>query len=136
MNMNSAGELARWAKRYLIIAMIISAFWILSALGTLWLGDKLSLRPIVVLGLLVWAVWISHLLGLRATSSILAAILSMSYAPAGVFVLMTPGPAKFLGLIPLAFAVFLYFYSTKTWALSERFWLGQSRQKAEGSNPG
>lgn len=130
MDENSSGVLARWAKQYFIIAIIVSGFWVLSALGTLSLGEKLSIRPIVILALLVWGVWISHLTGLRATSSILAAILCMLYAPAGVLVLMTPGPVRFFGLIPISFAVFLYFFSTKTWALHEQFWLSESNRKA------
>jgi hypothetical protein len=134
MNENSSDVLARWAKLYFIIAIIISGFWTLSVLGALSFGEKLSLRPIVILALLVWGVWISYLAKLRATSSILAAILSMSYLPAGILVLTTPGPVRFFGLIPLAFAVFLYLYSTKTWAAHEHFWLGESKRKAESHN--
>jgi hypothetical protein len=58
----------------------------------------------------------------------------MLYASAGALVLMTPGPVRFFGLIPTAFAVFLYFYSTKTWALHEHFWLSESKRKAESNN--
>jgi hypothetical protein len=131
MNENSSNVLARWAKWYLLFALIISGLLIINVLGMIAFGEKLSIWPKVILLLLVWGVFISQLIGLRVIPSILAAILSMICAPAGVLMLLTTGPVKIIGLIPLAFAVFLYFYSTLTWALHEHYWLSESQRKAE-----
>jgi hypothetical protein len=132
---NTRGALARWAMGLLVIAIIISALWIFSVVTAkiLWPGQKSTLWPSIIPTLFVWGALLFGYIGLRATSSILAAILSMLYVGAGGLMLFTPGPLRFFGLLPLLFAVFLYFYSTKTWALHEEFWLKVSSQEAAGN---
>ena len=137
MTENSSGTLTRWALGLLVIAIIILALWILSVatIKFLWPGQKLSIWPSIIPVLLVWGALLFGSIGLRATSSILAALVSMLYAFAGGLILFTPGPYRIFGLLPILFAVFLYFYSTTTWVLHEQFWLNQCSQKAKTSHP-
>jgi hypothetical protein len=134
---NSNGTLARWATGLLVVSIIISALWVFSVatIKFLWPGQKMSIWPSIIPILLVWGALLSGSIGLRATSSILGAILSMLYAFAGGMMLFTPGPYRVGGLLPILFAVFLYFYSTRTWALHEQFWLKESNRRAGSSNP-
>jgi hypothetical protein len=54
----------------------------------------------------------------------------MVYIFAGGLTLLTPGPYRLFGVAPVLIAVFFYFYSTKTWAQHEEFWLRESNRKA------
>ncbi len=132
MNEDLSGALARWTHGILIVAIIMSALWAYSffMIKTVLPGQELSVWPSILTVALIWLAALSAYLGLRATSSILAAIVSMLYAFVGGFVVFTPGPYRFGGLIPIAFAVYLYSFCTKTWEIHEVFWLGQKR-KAE-----
>jgi hypothetical protein len=80
---------------------------------------------------LTWAPLIFHLLGLRASSSISAALLSMMYVGSALYSLMVPGAIRLMALFYLLLAVFYYFGSTKTWHAHERYWLMESRRTAE-----
>ena len=132
---NSRGALAHWATGLLVCAIIISALWIFSVVTVkiLWPGQKSTIWPSIIPILLVWGAVLFGSIGLRTTSSILASLLSMLYAGAGGLILFTPGPYRFSGSLPVLIAVFLYFYSTKTWALHEEFWLRESGQRAESN---
>jgi hypothetical protein len=132
---NSRGALAHWATGLLVFAIIISALWIFSVFTVkiLWPGQKSTIWPSIIPILLVWGAVLFGTIGLRATSSILASVLTMLYVGAGGLMLFTPGPYRFFGPLPVLIAVFLYFYSTRTWALHEEFWLKASGRKAESN---
>ena len=87
----------------LVIAIMISALWIFSVVTAkiLWPGQKSTIWPSIIPVLLVWGALLFGSIGLRATSSLLAAVLSMLYAGAGGLMLFTPGPYRFLGLLPI-----------------------------------
>jgi len=132
---NTRDALARWAIGLLVIAIVISALWVFSVVSANILspGQKLTIWPSILPTLLVWGALLFGSIGLRATSSILASILSMLYLGGGGLMLFTPGPYRFFGFLLVLFAVFLYLYSTKTWALHEKFWLKVSSQRAESN---
>lgn len=131
------GLLARWAQGLWVIAVIVSVLWIYSLLKVKSQvpGQRLSIWPSIVPVALIWATCLFGFIGFRATSSILAAIVSMIYAFAGVLLLFTPSPYRFFGLLPVFFSVYLYLFSTTTWAIHERYWLKESISKAQIGRP-
>jgi len=129
-------QLAQWRTGLLVAAIIISALWLLAVFGpkSMVPGQKLSIGVSLIPLLLAWGTVLFIALGLRAWSCILASLESMLYAVSGGLILLTPGPLRLFGVVPLLLAVFFFLFSTKTWALHEGFWLGQSVLKT-GTGP-
>ena len=131
MGKNVVDSLAGWKKAYLGVALILTPLWIAGYFlsQSLPRGQKIGLVTLVLTLALSWSPLIFQQLGLRATSSIYAAIVSMMYIGSVLYSLTFPGYFKLLGFIYVLLAVFYYFGSTKTWKAHELFWLAESRQK-------
>jgi hypothetical protein len=129
-------RLVQWRTRLLVAAIIISALWLIAVFGpkSMVPEQKLSIGISLIPLLLVWGTVLFVALGLRAWSCILASLESMFYAVSGGLILLTPGPLRLFGVVPLLLAIFFFIFSTKTWTLHEGFWLEQSVLKA-GTGP-
>lgn len=126
-------SLAGWKRAYLGVASILTGLWI--AAYFLFQSSsrslKITLTTLVSTLALTWAPLVAQQLGLRASSSISAALVSMMYIGSALYSIMVPGAIRLLALFYLSLAVFYYFGSTKTWQAYEQFWLMESRRTTE-----
>jgi hypothetical protein len=91
-----------------------------------------ALLPIFISLIILWSPLVCYWLGLRASSSVSASILSMMNFGAGLFGILTPESSKLVAVALIFVGVFYYFYSTKTWQAYEIFWFNEQRQKLLG----
>jgi len=128
-----ADSLSGWKKAYLAVSLILTGLWMAGyfSFRSSPQGLKIGLMTLVSTLALTWAPLVFQHLGLRASSSLSASLVSMMYVGSALYALMAPGSIRLLAPVYLLLAAFYYFGSTKTWQAHEHFWLMESRRTAD-----